>query len=349
MRLNFRLLATVCAFSAPATALALDMPSAYIGGAGGWNIVSKEDITSGAGLRSDFKNGWAALGTVGARFDYGVRGELEVGYRSNKIKSIQGAPLAPRSGNGHTWTVMANGLYDFMNSTPFTPYLGIGVGGADVSYSNVRLSTTTVIDDAEWHPAIQGIVGASYKIMDNLGIFANYQYLTTNDLKMRSNNGLARVNDRYEANTFLLGVHYMFGAPQTVAQAAPEAPAPAPQQPVEQAPVRPSSYLVFFDWNKATLTTEGMEIVKTAADNARASNATHLDVTGHADRSGSTAYNMALSRRRAQTVKNELVRLGIPANEIAIFAKGESEPLVPTDDGVREPQNRRVEIIYSTQ
>ena len=54
---------------------------------------------------------------------------------------------------------------------------------------------------------------------------------------------------------------------------------------------------------------------------------------------------LALSQRRAQSVMSELVRLGIPAGNIVISWKGETEPLVPTPDGVREPQNRRVEII----
>ena len=54
---------------------------------------------------------------------------------------------------------------------------------------------------------------------------------------------------------------------------------------------------------------------------------------------------MALSLRRANSVKNELVRQGVPADAIAVIGKGESNPLVATGDGVREPQNRRVEIV----
>jgi outer membrane protein OmpA-like peptidoglycan-associated protein len=68
-------------------------------------------------------------------------------------------------------------------------------------------------------------------------------------------------------------------------------------------------------------------------------------VTGHADRAGPDSYNMALSMRRADAVKAVLVREGVPANQIAVVARGESQPLVPTADGVREPQNRRVEIV----
>ncbi|MBM3514834.1 MAG: hypothetical protein FJX59_14150 [Alphaproteobacteria bacterium] len=58
-----------------------------------------------------------------------------------------------------------------------------------------------------------------------------------------------------------------------------------------------------------------------------------------------TPITWRCAKRRANTVKAELIRLGIPANEIAVMFKGESEPLVSTGDGVREPQNRRVEIV----
>jgi outer membrane protein OmpA-like peptidoglycan-associated protein len=60
--------------------------------------------------------------------------------------------------------------------------------------------------------------------------------------------------------------------------------------------------------------------------------------------SGTAAYNQKLSVRRADAVKAELVRLGVPAASITAIGRGESNPLVPTADGVREPQNRRVEI-----
>jgi len=68
-------------------------------------------------------------------------------------------------------------------------------------------------------------------------------------------------------------------------------------------------------------------------------------VAGHADRSGTPQYNQGLSMRRAQAVAAELVRLGVKQQAIAISAFGDTRPLVPTAAGVREPQNRRVEIV----
>ena len=72
-----------------------------------------------------------------------------------------------------------------------------------------------------------------------------------------------------------------------------------------------------------------------------------LTVTGHTDTVGSDAYNMRLSRRRAESVAAQLEKDGIASSEIEIVAKGKRDLLVPTKDGVREPQNRRVQIVYS--
>jgi OOP family OmpA-OmpF porin len=128
-------------------------------------------------------------------------------------------------------------------------------------------------------------------------------------------------------------------------------PGPAPMRPAMvvpaavPAPAMARSFLVFFDWDKANLTPEAMTIVRKAADSAKAMGAAGVNVTGHADRSGPDRYNMGLSMRRAESVKQELVRQGVSGNTVGLSARGERDPLVPTPDGVREPQNRRAEII----
>jgi outer membrane protein OmpA-like peptidoglycan-associated protein len=103
---------------------------------------------------------------------------------------------------------------------------------------------------------------------------------------------------------------------------------------------------VFFDFNKSDLTPEAVKVVDQAAMNAGPAKATQIVVTGHTDTVGSDAYNMRLSRRRAESVAAELEAKGIPSSEIEIVAKGKKDLLVPTKDGVREPQNRRVQIVY---
>jgi outer membrane protein OmpA-like peptidoglycan-associated protein len=150
-------------------------------------------------------------------------------------------------------------------------------------------------------------------------------------------------SERNTPRTFGVKATYKWGgAPQE--EEAPPAPyVPPPVQP--PAPVA-HSYIVFFDFNKSDLTPEAVSIVGQAAKNAGPAKVTEISVTGHTDTVGSDAYNMRLSRRRAEAVAAEFEKDGIPAGEIAIFAKGKRDLLVPTADGVREPQNRRVQIVY---
>jgi OOP family OmpA-OmpF porin len=150
-------------------------------------------------------------------------------------------------------------------------------------------------------------------------------------------------------NTFIPGAPRQFGVELKYTFGGESAPEAAPAvyvPPPVQAPAVPKSYLVFFDFNKSDLTPQATEIVDTAARNASAAKVTRLTVTGHTDTVGSDAYNMRLSRRRAESVAAQLEKDGIPSSEIEIVAKGKRDLLVPTGDGVREPQNRRVQIVF---
>jgi len=129
-------------------------------------------------------------------------------------------------------------------------------------------------------------------------------------------------------------------AAPVAAPAAPPPPAPA------AAPAPARNYIVFFDFDKADLKSDAQTVVRQAAQGFKNSTGvTRIEATGHADRAGTPAYNMKLSQRRAEAVRAELIAQGVPANAITIAAKGETQPLVQTADGVREPQNRRVEIV----
>ena len=119
--------------------------------------------------------------------------------------------------------------------------------------------------------------------------------------------------------------------------AAAATPAPAAQA--------ARSYLVFFDWDKATLTDRARQIVKEAADNSTKVQYTRIEVNGYTDTSGAKTYNQGLSVRRAQAVAAELVKNGVPRNAITATGFGDTKLLVPTGPNTREPQNRRVEII----
>jgi len=122
-------------------------------------------------------------------------------------------------------------------------------------------------------------------------------------------------------------------------------PLPPPVHVAAPAPAAARTYLVFFDWDKATLTDRARQIIREAAANSTQVQYTRIDVNGHTDTSGTPRYNQGLSLRRANAVAAELVRNGVPQNVIAIRGFGQTHLLVPTGPSVREPQNRRVEII----
>jgi hypothetical protein len=128
-----------------------------------------------------------------------------------------------------------------------------------------------------------------------------------------------------------------------VAACSSEPPPPPPPPPPVAAP---TSFMVFFDWDRSNLSQQAVQTIGQAAAAYKSRGSARITATGHTDTSGPESYNMALSLRRANSVKAELVRQGVPADAIAVVGRGESQPLVATGDGVREPQNRRVEIVF---
>ena len=119
----------------------------------------------------------------------------------------------------------------------------------------------------------------------------------------------------------------------------------AAMQPTPTPMGAPEPYIVFFAFDSAEIDSGGMGIVDDAVAAAQRMGIIDFSVTGHADRAGSEAYNLALSLRRANAVRDALVARGILSQNISVAGRGEAEPAVPTPDGVREPANRRVEII----
>ena len=106
----------------------------------------------------------------------------------------------------------------------------------------------------------------------------------------------------------------------------------------------PGPFLVFFDFDSAELTDTAREVISSAAEAYRDFGIARLQTVGHTDTSGPDWYNERLSARRAAAVEQALMEAGVPEARIVTTSRGEAEPLVSTGDGVREPQNRRVEI-----
>ena len=104
--------------------------------------------------------------------------------------------------------------------------------------------------------------------------------------------------------------------------------------------------MVFFDWDKDEITPQAAAILDNAAAAYQSTGQAQVMIAGHADRSGAADYNVGLSQRRANNVRSYLAGRGVPDGVMTTEAFGESRPLVETADGVREPQNRRVEITF---
>jgi len=103
-------------------------------------------------------------------------------------------------------------------------------------------------------------------------------------------------------------------------------------------------FVVYFDWDRSVLTTEAQAVIAQAAAYSKTGAPTRVLVVGHADTSGSAAYNIGLSNRRARTTADALVAQGVAGGVISLDGKGETQLARATADGVREPLNRRATI-----
>ena len=343
----------------------------YVGAGVGANFSQEQNTTITEGPYSasgkfGFNPGFAGKMSVGYGFGNGFRAELEGNYRYNSLSGTNPLPLvgsASAHGNQQKYAGMLNGLYDFNNLSNFVvPYIGVGVGYGGETMQGVNIYTNNppsagngnlrLSNASKSQFAVQAILGAAFPVTPALSITAEYNFfvmptrvnysgtgtITNGSFNGQpvngSGNGTLQAQTSYN-HTILVGVRYAFGAaPAPVPVAAP-APAPAPAR----------SYLVFFDWDKYNLTDRARQIIADAAANSKKVTYTKIESNGFTDTSGSAKYNQGLSVRRAQAVAAQLVKDGVPKKDIVITGFGESHPLVPTGPNVREPQNRRVEIV----
>jgi outer membrane immunogenic protein len=204
------------------------------------------------------------------------------------------------------------------------------------STSNVRTGWAAG-GGLEWAFSPQWSAKAEYLYVD-LGASGTYNVNATNPIIAGINPGAGfRTKISSNENVLRLAINYHFWVPPPPPPAPVAMPAPPPPPP-------PKVFIVFFDWDKDVVTPEGMQIVQQAADAYKSGAPVRLQVTGYTDRSGSPAYNQRLSERRANNVARALASLGVPQDQMVVRGRGENDNRVPTAPGVREPQNRRVEI-----
>ena len=378
MQLRSALLAATV-LATPIAASAQPVTGLYIGAGVGVNITQKESVNGVAvGVATLINNfstingnitgstGFGGVLSVGWGFGNGLRAEVEGNYRYNS-SGFENSIVTNFGAGGGTkeqkFGGMVNVLYDFNGLTPwFVPYLGAGVGYVGIN-ENWHTFAPGVLGDASTAGGVrasgkstvgsfayQAIAGAAFplpSIAYGLAATFEYRFFGTSGNRNYSGTALAssatgelsaapatfRVGSSYN-HSILVGLRYNF---------LPPPPAPPPAAVPAQAPAR--SYLVFFDWDKYNLTDRARQIIREAADNSTKVQYTRIEVTGYTDTSGTPQYNMGLSIRRANAVKAELIKDGVPANAITAQGFGDTNLLVPTGPGVREPQNRRVEII----
>lgn len=105
-------------------------------------------------------------------------------------------------------------------------------------------------------------------------------------------------------------------------------------------------YVVLFDFDNDQISPAGRAVLDNAESTFTACEVAEVVIAGHTDTMGEFNYNIGLSHRFAVSASAYLVSRGIPAGVITVEAFGESRLLIDTQDGVREPQNRRVEITF---
>jgi outer membrane protein OmpA-like peptidoglycan-associated protein len=108
----------------------------------------------------------------------------------------------------------------------------------------------------------------------------------------------------------------------------------------------PADFIIFFDWAKPDINRDAAEILDKVAARYASQAGTGLILAGHSDRSGPSGANLRSSKKRAEAAREYLEAHGVPASAMTLEAYGEQRPIVDTEDGVREVQNRRVEIRF---
>ena len=296
-----------------------------------------------------FRPDYAGEVGIGYGLGNGLRVELDGDFFRNNVKKVDSNLFGQGRARGgvNTYGALVNVFYDIPTSLPVRPFVGGGVGYMWQKFEHLSSPVNASTYSGTYGSFAYDLIGGiAYDItaVPGLAVTAQYQYTqltSTRKYNVRTGTGGTTVSNFNSSgnHTIMLGLRYALFQP------VPAAPAPAPTPVAAPAPAPARTYLVFFNWDKADLTPRAMQIVSEAAQASQSTNVTRLNVNGYTDTSGTPAYNEKLSYRRADNVAAQLVQDGVPKSNIEIKGYGETHLLVPTGPGVREPQNRRVEII----
>ncbi len=300
---------------------------------------------------------WLPQLAIGYETGNGLRVELEGGHQWDDTGAVGNLPFS--NSNIHTYSLMVNAIYDFDTGGGISPFLGVGAGALRQRLSAVAPSivapgvfgpATYATTDKDWSGAVQALAGVRFDTGSNLSTELRYRFLAAFDSDYANMAGPGSIEMKnFKSHDVIASLIWSFGTRAAPPPPPPPPPPPAPPPPPPPPPPAPAcenvEFVVYFEWDRSDITDQAASVIQTAAQRARECGVASVQIDGHADRSGPAAYNVGLSQRRANSVSERLVQQGVPAGNITTNAYGESRPAVQTPDGVREPLNRRSEVI----
>ena len=361
---------------------ALTVPAAaregqwYIEGAGGVMIVEDVQFDINGNLNNaeaGYDVGYDFGASVG--HDFGIfRLEAEASYRAADADTLSAGSLGipaiatrtqfqstfPAAGEINMLSFMLNGMFDFGPDDGLQGFVGGGIGVARVDVEGtINTTGPGFINDSDTGLAWQLLAGVRAPLSDNWDVGLRYRYFNAEDVNLVDTRGFDLVSD-VKSHSILGTITNNFGgAPEPIEVAPPPPPpvavVPPPPPPVTRPPVAPppapppcntGPYIVFFDFDESAITAEAANTLDQAVSAYANCGTASVMLAGHTDRAGSVRYNIGLAERRNTAVATYLTGKGIPGSRISSAALGESQPRVDTPDGVREQENRRVEVNY---
>ncbi len=204
----------VCCFALSANAAEKDQGLYFSIGAG-YSLPGTQNDQYGGSW--DFTNGPVAKGALGYSFeaspDINLRTEFELSYRKyagDSHKSVNGT-VKDLSGNISYLSGMVNGLCDFKTGTGFTPYIGVGLGMSQVTWSDVKIAGYSYgLDDSDNVFAYQAMGGVGYALTDSVTLDLEYRYFHAQDVSVKDRDGTIGTLDNNTNHSFLIGLRYLF-------------------------------------------------------------------------------------------------------------------------------------------
>lgn len=274
----------------------------------------------------------------------------------------------PFGGEIHNDSFMANAWIRLHEAEKWSWYIGAGLGTTKTSLNSISTNGGLITPDVDgWGTSHQFMTKMGYDLSDNVTVSLGYRMhyaakanMIINaapdfDLRSKTHHVMARFTYRLGGGSKKTSPAPI---PAPVVEKAPEPKpviAPVVNKPVETKPLpKPEKkiempamkeYIVFFDFDDAEVSATAEAILKRAKADFDKFGFVKIDTTGHTDSKGYKAYNQKLSLKRVRAVMAKLVEMGVSADKIKMEAKGENQLLIKTGDAVKEPQNRRVEIV----